>query len=439
MIGRRPGRAHDVLALALRAGGGVALLVSTAAPAAATSCIPTPLALLARQSPAIVEATVQAIAAPVVDRPPLPPGTPPPPPDFSPIVVASLVDVQPLKGARVDRLTASPGMLRAGQRYLFVTHASGAPGRVGIGACGGMARPIAYAAELRRWLVSLEAGGAGRRVVGAALLRRWEDPAGAAHQAIDGARVVLRGPVSRETITDAQGEYAFLDLPEGDYTLAVQPPSGPMVADAPFVLRASLEGASAAAVVDGFVAVNGVVSGRVIDERRQPVANATVYLHVAPSVGASEDHGFAFARTDARGAYVFRHVPPGRYVATLDEAYLPAYAAFPATGDHEIVVGWADEITLAPLEAVTVEETFVDGLVVDSQGHAVEIGVRVEIVGTLGVYPKSRTDDSTNETGRFTLLFVPGLRYRFTFRTAVGPPHVVERVVLGDELRFVLP
>lgn len=240
----------------------VAVLLATAAPARATSCLPTTLVVLARQSPAIFEATVQAVAASDDERRPLFPGAPPAPPDMNPMVVATLAEVQPLSGMRVDRLLASPGMLLPGQRYVFITHPSQRPGLVAIGGCGGIARPTAYAAELRRWITSLDSAPAGGRVVGAVLLRRWgdPDPGGAPFQTVEGARVTLRGPVNREATAGAHGEYAFTGLPDGDYALAVQPPAGPMVADARFVLRASLSGGHAAAIVDAFVAVQGVIT-----------------------------------------------------------------------------------------------------------------------------------------------------------------------------------
>lgn len=126
-------------------------------------------------------------------------------------------------------------------------------------------------------------------------------------------------------------------------------------------------------------------------------------------------------------------------MTTLDDAYLPAYASFPATGAREIVMGWAETVNLAPLEGVKATEMLVDGHVLDEQGRPAEIGFRVEIVGPLGVYPKSGTDEGTDADGHFTLRFVPGLRYRFTFHTAAGTPHVVEQLVTGGVLRFVLP
>lgn len=55
------------------------------------------------------------------------------------------------------------------------------------------------------------------------------------------------------------------------------------------------------------------------------------------------------------------------------------------------------------------------------------------------MYPTSRFDDGTDAAGRFTLRFVPGLRYRFTFDPAAGTPHVLEHLVTGEALRFVVP
>lgn len=414
----------------------VALFAVTLLPnvATATTCLPMPLASLVRDSPAIFEATVRSL-----DRwgmpPPQLPGAPPPPPDLNPLVVVTLAEVVPLRGPRLENIVAPPGVVAVGHRYLFITHRTALAVPAGIGGCGGMARPAAYASGLRDWLGSLATPSTGGRVFGN-VLRRERLRDGRPASPVEGARVYLRGPVSRKTATDVEGGYAFGDLPDGTYTVSVGAPSS-MVLDAPASVTATLQGPQAGAIADSYVAIDGAVRGRVTDEDGQPRPNLQVYLHVAPSVGVADDHTFALARSTADGSFVFRGVPPGRYVVTLQDRYLPVYAESAQTGDPEIVLGWAEAIDLAPIVARDATTVLVEGVVTDAQGRAVNAGLDIEVIGAHGIYPKSSSNEAA-VSGAFVVRLTPGLTYRFTFTASASARHVEERVVTGAPLVFVV-
>jgi hypothetical protein len=89
---------------------------------------------------------------------------------------------------------------------------------------------------------------------------------------VEGAVVVLSGPVQRTTTTSATGEFRFNDVPDGDYQLQVKLPAGRTDISIPEAQRVSLVRGDAWVDVDLVARSTARVTGVLVDERGRPVA-----------------------------------------------------------------------------------------------------------------------------------------------------------------------
>lgn len=415
-----------------------ALVLVTPGRAAALSCVPTTLLQDVQAAAGVFEATVTArrrLEQPV--PPGLPPGVPPPPIIGADTYELALADVEPWRGTSATTLRTSHDHLRPGARYVFVAFAR-RDGGLGVGGCAGRAFPASRAAGLRSWVASLSRPANGGHVFGAVVVL-GNVPGTESDLAVEGARVVVRGPIAVEAVTDARGQFAVTGLPDGRYDVAASPGderSGLTIARGATV---TLLGDHAAANVDLLADVAGTVGGRVIDGSGRPVAKQLLRLTVAPSSGDPERSPYWLATTDAEGRYTATNVRPGRYLLTLGEPYVYAHGET-LGGDAEIVVGWAEHVEMRPLVARVADTIRVDGLLTDAAGGPVEGGVYVEAIGPHGPYPMSGSGEDTDRDGRFSLRLLRGIRYRFTVPDSDGLPAVVhDQVADGTPIRLVLP
>ena len=207
---------------------------------------------------------------------------------------------------------------------------------------------------------------------------------------------------------------------------------------APDPSRAALKGEHAVWSSDLRVQVDGTVTGRVVDSKGSPVANATVFMHVQQDTGPTRETVFGLGRTSPAGEYTFRGVPPGTYTVTLDQPYAPTYARSYA-GVDELVLGWAERLELAPMVAMRRADVQVAGTVVDAAGRPVEMPFHVAVLGPRGPYPGSGSWVASDASGRFRLRLTPGMRYRFTIVDYVDDIFVVHDVLVdGSPISLVL-
>ncbi len=415
-----------------------ALALVTPGRAVALSCVATTLLQDVQAAAGVFEATIATRRRLDLPVPPgLPPGVPPPPIIGADTHELGLVDVEPWRGASAATVRTSYDHLRPGGRYVFVVFAR-RDGGLGVGGCAGRAFPASRAAGLRSWIASLSRPANGGHLFGAVVVL-GNVPGTDADLPVEGARVVVRGPIVVEAVTDARGQFAVTGLPDGRYDVAARAGderSGLTIARGATV---TLLGDHAAASVDLLADVAGTVGGRVIDEHGRPVAKQLLWLTVATSTGDPNRSHYWLATTDADGRYTATNVRPGRYLLTLGEPYVYAHGET-LGGDAEIVVGWAEHVELRPLVARVAETISVEGLLTDAAGQPVEDGIFVEAVGPHGPYPSSTSIEETGPDGRFRFRLMRGVRYRLTVSGGAGVAAVVRDYVAdGTPIRLVLP
>src|ERR1051326_8969273 len=193
------------------------------------------------------------------------------------------------------------------------------------------------------------------------------------------------GPHS--TMTDAQGRYE-LQLPPGSYQLKAARGGYVQVAYGqrrPFEKRRPIQLAEAAVLehIDFALRLGAVVTGRVVDELGEAVAQASVSLARRRYVDGERrlvpQHG---SGTDDRGEFRIFGVPPGDYVmfATFDPAdfgskdrvrYVPTYyPGTPIAGDAQrVTVGLGRALSGITFPLARAETASVRG-VVRSSGRA---------------------------------------------------------------------
>lgn len=189
-------------------------------------------------------------------------------------------------------------------------------------------------------------------------------------QPVRGAQVWLAGDgvTGRLTLTtDADGRFAFPELPEGTYQ--VWATSGDLAAPAQRALRqgAGPFPALALALEPAAIVVGRVVARAAPDDPAPRPVLAAIALYPA-SDGERGDEPPRFARTDADGVFRIEGVPHGRWTA---QAYAPGYVT---TGVLAFEAGTS---------ALTIELDpggTIDGTVVDAAGRPVA-GIEVQAFG----------------------------------------------------------
>ena len=263
------------------------------------------------------------------------------------------------------------------------------------------------------------------------------------------ARISLNSPElsnSRNASTNTDGRYEIRDLPAGRYTLNVTR-SGylplafgqrrPGEAGKPFELADK----QVVEKVDFALPRMGVISGRVIDELGEPIANTYVWaMQVVFFEGARRlvpMGGGIHATTDDTGQYRVLGLPPGDYVVMaqsretwpLDSdpkqilTYAPSY--YPGTastadaqrvkvaaGQEQIGVDFA----LVPGRTAKVTGTVVTGTGVPVAGERLMLSH--EVRGPVGGMIGSGGSTTINADGSFTLTNIAPGNYQINVRIA---------------------
>lgn len=401
--------------------------------ALATSCMPTPLNVVARQSDAIIEATVVSVSPVPVN----------PSPDGSFVAGSTLVrielrDVTALKGSAASSVLSGHEWVKPGYRYIFAAQRR-PDGALIAYTCGGLVRTAARAEAFRSWLASLAAPSQGGRIFGAVTVRPWGTQDQTDWPAVAAVRVFVHGAVEREALTTESGEFLISGLPNGDYDVEVRAPEGRSDVAFPKPVRVTLSGDHAAANLDFFADVNGMIEGAVVDESGKPVPNLQLRVHAGPTADAAARDAFGILTTDADGRYRGTSLAPGRYLITILDPYLTAHAPAP-TGGHEIVAGWADHISMQPFVVRRGELVDVQLIVSDQDGRPLDDEVRYELLGEYGPIPATGHYVETSRSGAFPQELVHGNRYRFTLTRPAGQaPVSVDHLIDGSTIRIVAP
>ncbi|XVU28257.1 S8 family serine peptidase [Actinoplanes sp. CA-054009] len=156
---------------------------------------------------------------------------------------------------------------------------------------------------------------------------------------VPAADVTISGPFSRSIGTDKDGKFTT-NLPAGDYKLSTKV-FGYLTATADVTITL---GQDTKVELPLTAAVRHDISGRVVDDKKRPVANADVSVKDTP---------LKAVRTDADGAFAIAGVPEGAYGLAVD----PNACFSPTT--VPLTVGARNEALEVPV-----------GLVVDKGGYS---------------------------------------------------------------------
>jgi hypothetical protein len=262
----------------------------------------------------------------------------------------------------VDIYTGSGGgdcgiRFEPGDRYL-IQSTLGTDGNLHTGICSSTRR-IENAGTFLHLLRQLRNGKPSPTLIGRIAIRHRNDGESPPPRVLASTRIRARsGDKTWETLSDADGIYAFYDLPPGRYNVEPELPPGLRVSryigdDEP-PAPASVTGRGCwPHDVDVFS--SGSIQGRVLDSSNRLLRHATVYL--VPE-GTSDFSRIASmdseSQTEERGHFRFVHVDPGRYWIlmnpsdTRDPAFPYPRTFYPGLRD----VGAAGAITVGLGEEV---------------------------------------------------------------------------------------
>lgn len=141
-------------------------------------------------------------------------------------------------------------------------------------------------------------------------------PAGALFVSISGPQAI------RSVRTDAEGRYSFEGREPGLYSIRVQKRNG---ASEPTPRSVRLSAGLRLTRIDFRIPQGGVITGRVLDERKQPVEGLLIFAFLKPSDGGRPRlSSKGMDKTNDRGAYRIPNLPDGRYMIAASTRPLTA-------------------------------------------------------------------------------------------------------------------
>jgi hypothetical protein len=224
----------------------------------------------AAKADAVFEATVEAVEPPVAG----PAGRR----SRADRVTVRLRDIRAVRGeAGTAVMTTRPGMpcgyaFRVGTRYLISADRSQDDGQLYV-SCG-LIRPSDGAAGLVRYLESLSSPDSGGRLWGRVVM----PSASRVAAPMASMRVTISGPREADTETDARGEFEFVALPPGLYSVGVAvPPNRPELLSF-WRQTIDLEDVYACSEILFWPQIQSRVEGRILDQAGAPIAGVSVTL-----------------------------------------------------------------------------------------------------------------------------------------------------------------
>jgi Carboxypeptidase regulatory-like domain len=243
--------------------------------------------------------------------------------------------------------------------------------------------------------------------------------------AFAGGRGVPPPSPARTAWTDPSGVFGFTEVPAAEIRLTASHagyfPTGQDGAGSSDPLRFSLQPGQSRDRIELKLAAWGVIEGHIVDERGDPIMNASVQLlHPNYESGRRVLTGVLPARlTDDRGQYRIYGVVPGSYVVSASIGQVatgdvPGYARtfLPGTDDagaaQYVTVETGRVISGADVALVRAATAHVSGALLDKDGHPTTGGaVALTPAGSVvGVRVGARIAE-----GSFEFLNVPSGRY----------------------------
>jgi hypothetical protein len=212
-------------------------------------------------------------------------------------------------------------------------------------------------------------------------------------RALSGVRITLQDPLYVTATSDAEGSYRFLDVPAGEYTLAVSKDgygfrfvkTGPVDPDATLVLDIELEPAA-------------VLHAEIRDTAGNPVLGEVV-ISIRPAGDGGGTSLSTNLPTDDRGVLHYRRIVPGTYRLGVQA---DGYEAL----EQEAVVTAGEttlrfELTPLPLPPEAEGRASLEGVIRDAVTGAPIPGVRIQCQRPIW------RDGSSDATGAYRLADLP--------------------------------
>ena len=283
----------------------------------------------------------------------------------------------------------------------YIVYASTYRGQLTSGFCSGNL-PLRFAEEALDYWTRLSTSRDSGRVFGKVTFdgRPPAPTVATRDRGMPGFRVVVRGDgFSRETRSDADGNYEVLKVPSASYTVAVLPP--PPFAPAKPDHKSEMVDLRACEEVNLDVRYDGRISGSLVDVKGRPLQGVMVEaIDAARNDDASSWHRWSFARTDATGRFELTGLSPADYFVGVNVTFAPTVASpyasqfmsgpLPATDTRVFRIGPGERLP-APVWKLTepLRETRIEGCVVWPDGKpaaGVEIDVRPNLGSAQGSY-----------------------------------------------------
>ncbi len=199
-----------------------------------------------------------------------------------------------------------------GETYLVYAYRNEKANQLSTSNCS-RTQPAAQAVEDLQYLMGLASASASARIYGDVMKYKRDAEGTLSDQPIPRIKVTAtRADKHYETMTDDKGEFSIAGLPEGSYKLSVDLPAGLTAAyGTEHEIKVVERGC---AMVKVFVEIDGRLSGKALDFKGQPMANAA--LGLVPINQSQNAHG-GMAYSNEAGLFEFKRVPPGRYALVI--------------------------------------------------------------------------------------------------------------------------
>jgi hypothetical protein len=143
------------------------------------------------------------------------------------------------------------------------------------------------------------------------------------HGPVEGLTVSIRGATfARDVVTDADGRFDASRLPVGKAIVTIVVPFG--FEPNPFERQVEITGPRACNLVDLTVRPIARASGLVLDDSGRPLSGVMVDAVAAELAGFDPPPHQHPVKTDERGVFEFRDLPPGKYVFGVNLTKDPA-------------------------------------------------------------------------------------------------------------------
>lgn len=424
-LASRPGISSRAAAIAL---GVCAAVVAVPGLAAACTCATSCGSILS--STMVFEATVVAVQSQSTRN--------------GRVLEVRLSDVRAVRGGappEVVTTAATSGecgyRFRVGERYL-VDARQVQPGQYGVWQCSNT-RPLAAAGSLLAWLAAPqdERPRVFGRVAGTSASTQVNGPG------VPGAEVRLIGASERRTTASPNGDFAFTNVPDGEYRLVVDVPGDRRDVTAPAGVAITLSPGDVCADVTLTARSTSRISGTVVDAAGTAMAGVRVEIYPWPYDQWAGGIVLA-ATTDAAGRYAIDGIAPGTYAGGAGVPYpseqnpvAPALLRAAPGGDVALPIGRGEHLDLPPLVATLAPPVTLSGRLSAPPGMKLDRSMLV--LQPLDGFATARTlGGYSGPDGRFTLSANRGVRYRVTVEAGRDVVGTAEFVAGDEEIEIVV-